>query len=80
MNFSLLISNVASLGIVLQSQTIVGGPSLVLWTRDASDPITMDFDLRLVQGLSDVGLALANLRMNADDQFGTASVTFPSAG
>lgn len=80
MNFSLLIFNVASLGIVLQSQTIVGGPSLVIWTRDASDPTTMDFDLRFVQGLWDVGLALANLRMNADDQYGTAFVTFPSAG
>ncbi|KIM48573.1 hypothetical protein M413DRAFT_20944 [Hebeloma cylindrosporum] len=40
----------------------------------------MDFDLRFVQGLSDVGLALANLRMNEDDQYGTASVIFPSAG
>jgi len=40
----------------------------------------MDFDLRFVHGLSDVGLALANLRMNADDQYGTVSVEFPSAG
>jgi len=79
-NLSLLFSNVAALGLVLQSQTIVGGSSLVLWTRDPTDPTTMDFDLRFVHNLSDVGLALANLRMNADDQYGTVSVQFPSAG
>jgi len=79
-NLSLLISNVASLGIILQPQTIVGGSSLCLWTRNATDPPTMDFDLRFVQNVTDVGLALANLKMDVDEQYGTASVTFPSAG
>jgi len=79
-NLSLLISNVASLGIILQPQTIVGGSSLCLWTRNATDPPTLDFDLRFVQNVTDVGLALANLRMDEDEQYGSVSITFPAAG
>jgi len=80
LNLSFLVSNVATLGITLQPQTIVGSPTLVLWTREASDAPDFSFDLRFVQGPTDVGLALANLEMTTDDQFGSASVLFPSAG
>jgi len=79
-NLSLLISNVASLGIILQPQTIVGGSSLCLWTRNATDPAILNFDLRFVQNVTDVGLALANLSMDEGEQYGNVSITFPSAG
>jgi len=72
LNLSFLVSNVVSLGITLQPQTIVGSPTLVLWTREGSDAPDFSFDLRFVQGSTDVGLALANLEMTVDDQFGSA--------
>ncbi|KDR76811.1 hypothetical protein GALMADRAFT_454810 [Galerina marginata CBS 339.88] len=73
-------SFVASLGIILQPQTIVGSPTLVLWTRDDTDQDTIIFDLRFVQGNADVGLALANLVLGQGDRFGTGLVTFSADG
>ncbi|KDR69392.1 hypothetical protein GALMADRAFT_255882 [Galerina marginata CBS 339.88] len=72
--------NVASLRLKLQPQTPVGTPTLVLWIRDDTDPNSLKFDLRFVQGDADVGLALAGLEMGEDDTFGKASVTFPAEG
>ncbi|KDR71974.1 hypothetical protein GALMADRAFT_772643 [Galerina marginata CBS 339.88] len=80
LNLSVLLSYVASLGITVQQQTLVGSPTLVLWTRDDADPDTMTFDLRFMQGNTDVGLSLANVEMGEEDDYGTASVTFPTQG
>ncbi|KDR72394.1 hypothetical protein GALMADRAFT_770401 [Galerina marginata CBS 339.88] len=40
----------------------------------------MTFDIHFVQGNADVGLALANVEMGDEDDYGTASVTFPAQG
>ncbi|KDR84647.1 hypothetical protein GALMADRAFT_720062 [Galerina marginata CBS 339.88] len=80
LNLLVLITHVASLGISVQPQTLVGSPTLVIWTRDDTDPASMTFDLRFVQGDADVGLAVANVDMEVDDFFGTVYVTFPAQG
>jgi len=76
------LSNVAALNITVQPDTIVGLPSLVLWTRqpgDGSDLLV--FDLRFVKpGDEDIGLALANIQARPSTQFGTAQVVFPIPG
>jgi len=76
------LSNVAALNITIQSDTIVGLPSLVLWTRQPSDGNgRLVFDLRFVKpDNEDVGLALANLQAPPSTEFGTVQVVFPSSG
>jgi len=80
------LSNVAALNITVQSNTIVGQPSLVLWERKLSDgngPLV--FDLRIVKPKSDsdnedFGLALANIQAPPSVEFGTTQVVFRSPG
>lgn len=80
LNIAFFIADVASLEISLQSETIVGTSTQVAWTRQDSDASSLVFDLRFVQGDTDVGLALANLEMDEEDVGGDVSVTFPSPG
>jgi len=74
------LSNVAALNIFVQSNTVVGQPSLVLWKREPSDgngPLV--FDLRFANpDNKDVGLALANIRAPPSTQSGTVQVVFKS--
>jgi len=76
------LSNVAALKITVQSDTIVGLPSLVLWEREPSDGNgLLVFDLRFVKpGDDDVGLALANVQAPPSTEYGTAQVIFQSHG
>jgi len=78
------LSNVAALSITIQSATIVGQPSLVIWAREPSDGNgLLVFDLRFIRPgtqSQDVGLALANLQAPPSTQFGTVQVVFPSTG
>jgi len=76
------LSNVAALNITVQSEEIVGQPSLVLWSREPSDGNgQLIFDLRFVKpGDEDIGLALANIQAPPSTEFGTLQVVFPSAG
>jgi hypothetical protein len=76
------LSNVAALNITVQSDTIVGQPSLVLWAREPSDGNgLLVFDLRFVKpDDEDVGLALANIQAPPSTEFGTAQVVFQSPG
>ena len=76
------LSNVAALSITVQSNTIVGQRSLVLWAREPSDGNgLLVFDLRFVKpGDEDVGLALANIQAPPSTQFGTVQVVFQSPG
>lgn len=75
-------SNVAALNITLQSNTIVGQPSLVLWSRQPSDGNgQLIFDLRFVNpDNKDIGLALANIQASPSSQYGTEQVVFQSPG
>jgi len=77
-----LSNNVAALNITLQSDTIVGQPSLVLWAREPSDGNgQLTFDLRFVKlDNEDIGLALANIQALPSTQFGTGQVLFQSPG
>jgi len=76
------LSNVAALSITVQPDTIVGQPSLVLWTREPSDGNgQLVFDLRFVKpDNEDVGLAFAIIRAQPSSEFGTVQVVFPSPG
>ena len=79
--FCFLSNHVAALNITVQSNTIVGQPSLVLWAREPSDgngPLV--FDLRFVKpdNDEDVGLALANIQAPPSIKFGTVQVVFHS--
>ena len=76
------LSDVAALSITVQPNTIVGQPSLVLWTREPSDGNgLLVFDLRFVKpGDEDVGLALANIQAPPSTQYGTVQVVFQSPG
>ena len=76
------LSNVAALSITVQSDTIAGQPSLVLWAREPSDGNgLLVFDLRFVKpDNEDVGLALANIQAPPSTEFGTVQVVFPSPG
>jgi hypothetical protein len=76
------LSNVAALNITVQSATIVGQPSLVMWARVPSDGDgLMVFDLRFVKpDNEDKGLALANIQAPPSAKFGTAHVVFRSPG
>jgi len=78
------LSNVAALNITIQSATIVGQPSLVIWAREPSDGNgLLVFDLRFIRPgpqAQDVGLALANIQAPPSTQFGTVQVPFPSTG
>jgi len=76
------LSNVAALNITIQSNTIVGQPSLVLWAREPSDGDgLLIFDLRFVKpDNKDAGLALANIQAPPSTEFGTAQVVFQSPG
>ena len=69
---------------MIQSDTIVGQPSLVVWTREPSDGNgQLVFDLRFLSPgppAKDVGLALADIQASPTTQYGTAKVVFPSAG
>jgi len=69
---------------MIQSTTIVGQPSLVVWTREPSDGNEqLVFDLRFLSPgppAKDVGLALANIQASPTTQYGTAQVVFASAG
>lgn len=84
LEITLVLSNVAALSITIQSATIAGQPSLVLWTRAPSDGNgLLVFDLRFVKPgppLQDVGLALANIQAPPSAQFGTVQIVFPSQG
>jgi len=84
LKIALLLSTnvVTALQITIQSDTIVGQPSLVLWMRDSSDGDgELVFDLRFVQpGPQDVGLAVSNIQASSDTQFGSVQVVFPSPG
>jgi hypothetical protein len=80
LNLAFFISKVASLGITLQSETLVGSSTPVAWKREDSDPSSVIFDLRFVQGDADVGLALANIEMDEEDDGGDVWVSFPSRG
>jgi len=77
-------SNVAALSITIQSATIVGQPSLVIWAREPSDGDgLLAFDLRFIRPgtqARDVGLALANIQAPPSTQFGTVQIVFPSTG
>ena len=74
----------SALNITVQSNTVVGQPSLVLWERnpsssDGDGPLV--FDLRIVKpGSEDLGLALANIQVPPSTEFGTAQVVFRSPG
>jgi len=78
------LSNVAALNIMVQSTTIVGQSSLVIWTREPNDGDgLLVFDLRFIKPGAqpeDVGLALANIQAPPSTQFGTEQVVFPSTG
>jgi hypothetical protein len=76
------LSNVVALNITVQSDTIVGLPSLVLWAREPSDGNGLFlFDLRFVKpDNEDIGLALANIQVPPSTQFGTVQVVFSSPG
>jgi len=76
------LSNVAALNITVQSNTIVGQPSLVLWERNPSDGNgQLVFDLRIVKSdHEDCGLALANIQAQPSTVFGTAQVVYKSPG
>jgi len=75
-------SNVAALNITVQPDTIVGLPSLVLWSRQPSDGNgQLVFDLRFVKpDNEDIGLALANIVASPSTEYGTEQVVFTSAG
>jgi len=79
----LFLSNVAALNITVQSGTIVGQPSLVMWSRVPShgDGLLV-FDLRFVNpdNNEDKGLALANIQAAPSAEYGTAQVVFQSPG
>jgi len=77
-----LLSNAVALNITIQSDTIVGQPSLVLWSREPSDGNgLLVFDLRFVKpDDEDVGLALANIQAPPSSEFGTVQVVFQSPG
>ncbi|PPQ91516.1 hypothetical protein CVT25_008903, partial [Psilocybe cyanescens] len=73
--------------ITVQPQTLVGTPTLVAWNVEPSDtdvqiPAGSDliFDLRFVQDVGDVGLAIANVQPAEGEDAGTSLVTFPLAG
>lgn len=76
------LSNVAALSITIQSNTIVGQPSLVLWAREPSDGNDLlVFDLRFVRpDDEDVGLAFANIQAPPSTAIGTVRVVYPSPG
>jgi len=82
--FFFLLSNVAALSITVQSDTIVGQPSLVAWSREPGDGNgQLVFDFRFVKpdsDATDVGLALANVQVPPSTDFGTAQVVFPASG
>ncbi|KAF9552286.1 hypothetical protein CPC08DRAFT_768427 [Agrocybe pediades] len=79
-----LLPSTLSLSLTLSPASVVGIPSLVVWIRDpASDPSgTLEFDLRFVQVQpeQDVGLALANIKLEDGENVGTGQVVFPGAG
>ncbi|PPR04853.1 hypothetical protein CVT24_007241 [Panaeolus cyanescens] len=73
--------SVASLGLVLQPTAIANTSSIVVWSKEQpSDFSIADFDLRFVQGITDVGLAAANIVVRPDAQFGIVTIQFPKAG
>ncbi|PPQ89958.1 hypothetical protein CVT25_010534 [Psilocybe cyanescens] len=82
-----LLNLVDALIITVQPQTLVGTPTLVAWNVEPSDadvqvPASSDlvFDLRFVQDVGDVGLAIADVQPAEGEDAGTTLVTFPSAG
>jgi hypothetical protein len=79
---SFLISNVLSLGLTIQLDTLDGMKVVVVWTRQQSDPEPLGFDLRFVDPPShtDVGLAEANIYPNAGENSGNLSIEFPKTG
>jgi len=76
------LSNVVALNITVQSNTIVGQPSPVMWARKPSDGDgLLVFDLRFINpDNEDIGLALGNIQAAPSTEFGTAQVVFPSPG
>lgn len=79
-SFALFVSNVASLAIHVSPEAIAGSSTLVAWTRSDGDLDNFQFDLRFFQNDADAGLALANINMDQDTDFGSANVTFTSVG
>jgi hypothetical protein len=76
-----LISNVCSLGLTIQLDTLDGMKVVVVWTRQQSDPEPLGFDLRFVNPPdTDVGLAEANVYPNAGENSGTLLIEFPKPG
>jgi len=82
LSFLFLSNHVAALNITVQSNTVVGQPSLVMWARVPSDGDgRLVFDLRFVKpDNEDKGLALANIQAPPSTKFGTAQVVFMSPG
>ncbi|KAF9034114.1 hypothetical protein BJ165DRAFT_747626 [Panaeolus papilionaceus] len=75
------IPSVVSLGLTLQPTSVVNSSSIVVWSKEQpSDFQITDFDLRFVQGITDVGLAAANIEVRPDAQFGIVTIQFPQAG
>jgi len=84
LTFFFFLSNVAALNITVQTDTIVGQPSLVLWAREPNDGNgLLVFDLRFVKpppDNEDVGLALANVLAPPSTEFGTVQVVYQKPG
>ncbi|KAF8186708.1 hypothetical protein BJ912DRAFT_1042944 [Pholiota molesta] len=79
-SFVLFVSHVASLDIHVSPQAIASSSTLVAWTRSDTDLGKFQFDLRFFQNDADTGLALANIQMEDNTDFGSTNVVFPSAG
>jgi len=78
---SSLISNVCSLGLTIQLNSLDGMRASVLWTRQKSDPNPLGFDLRFMNPpYTDVGLAEANVYPNVGEISGNVSIEFPKSG
>ncbi|KAF8155091.1 hypothetical protein BJ912DRAFT_1051074 [Pholiota molesta] len=79
-SFVLFVSHVSSLDIHVSPQAIASSSTLVAWTRSDTDVGKFQFDLRFFQNDADTGLALANIQMEDNTDFGSTNVVFPSAG
>lgn len=82
LNLFSLLSLVSSLEISVSSdKPVAGQATTVTWTKEASDPKDLTFDLRFVQDdYKDVGLAKANIHPDDSEETGQLSIKFPTAG
>lgn len=79
-HLSISFIHVASLRLVAQPRTVVGGETLVVWSKEPADAPAFAFDLCFVQSGKQVGLAAANVQVGDKDVYGTVSVNFSSPG